>query len=231
MACHIYELGDTLSLHLYLNFVEKYNSSGYPITHDNVNHDYSVANVWEAIRPRDFEVPWFKVVWFPHCIPKHAFHLWLVIKRKLKTQDMLRSWDVHVSSSTSHLCSLCGLQPDSHDHIFFECQFAWEVWKGICTSVGLDFFSAHWNVILANISLIATSKKAECIIAKLVLAATTYFVWQERNNRLFQQTKRSPQQLIEVIRSTVRLKLLSFKFKKKSSLDSILSTWKLPKSI
>nr|XP_043633192.1 uncharacterized protein LOC122604364 [Erigeron canadensis] len=110
------------------------------LRYDNVDHDFSVANVWDAIRPRDVEVPWFKVVWFTHCIPKHAFIY------------------------------------DSHDHLFFECQFAGKVWKDICLNVGLDFFSSRWNVILANVSQFAESRKAECIIAKLVLAATTYFV-------------------------------------------------------
>ncbi|GJR68398.1 hypothetical protein Tco_0014463, partial [Tanacetum coccineum] len=42
-----------------------------------------------------------KLIWKDHhnmdigfIIPRHAVHLWLVIKRKLKTQDTLRQWDV-----------------------------------------------------------------------------------------------------------------------------------------
>ncbi|GKA65583.1 hypothetical protein Tco_0765290, partial [Tanacetum coccineum] len=49
------------------------------------------------------EVNWYHVVWFSHEIPRHAFHLWLVIKHKLKTQDTLRQWDVwdHLKRLTS----------------------------------------------------------------------------------------------------------------------------------
>ncbi|GKA17244.1 zf-CCHC domain-containing protein [Tanacetum coccineum] len=50
----------------------------------------------------------------------HWFHLWLV-KRKLKTQDVMRQWDVSSNANLNLLqCPLCGLQPDSHDHLFFE---------------------------------------------------------------------------------------------------------------
>ncbi|GJT90183.1 reverse transcriptase domain, reverse transcriptase zinc-binding domain protein [Tanacetum coccineum] len=54
----------------------------------------TVTNVWDNIRPRGDEISWCEVVWSPQCIPRHAFHLWLVIERKLKTQDNLRQWDV-----------------------------------------------------------------------------------------------------------------------------------------
>ncbi|GJX41720.1 hypothetical protein Tco_0256710 [Tanacetum coccineum] len=70
------------------------------ITHGDV--DFSVAKAWDCIRPRAKEVDWFHVVWFSHQIPRHAIHLWLVMKRKLKTQDMPRQCDVcnHMKSYT-----------------------------------------------------------------------------------------------------------------------------------
>ncbi|GJS55289.1 CASP-like protein 4A3 [Tanacetum coccineum] len=55
---------------------------------------FSVGVAWDDIRPQGDVYEWTYVVWFAHCIPRHAFHLWLVIQRKLKTQDRLRQWDV-----------------------------------------------------------------------------------------------------------------------------------------
>ncbi|GKE35402.1 CASP-like protein 4A3, partial [Tanacetum coccineum] len=63
---------------------------------------YFVISVWFAIRPRDVKDDWFDVIWFPNRIPRHAFHLWLIMKERLKTQDRVCSWDV--SSSLSTLC-------------------------------------------------------------------------------------------------------------------------------
>lgn len=62
-------------------------------------HSFSAGIVWDSIRTREIEVVWANVVWFTHCIPRHAFFLWLVIKRKLKTQDVLRQWDVSATTN------------------------------------------------------------------------------------------------------------------------------------
>nr|GEV04472.1 hypothetical protein [Tanacetum cinerariifolium] len=71
------------------------NGSGLNI---GLNQPFSVSLVWESIRPRGDEINWCDVVWFSQCIPPHDFHLWLVIKRKLKTQDNLRQWDNHMKA-------------------------------------------------------------------------------------------------------------------------------------
>ncbi|PWA82184.1 reverse transcriptase domain, Reverse transcriptase zinc-binding domain protein [Artemisia annua] len=55
---------------------------------------FLVACAWDSLRARADQVDWFHIPWFPHCIPWHAVHLWLVIRRKLKTQDRLRESDV-----------------------------------------------------------------------------------------------------------------------------------------
>nr|XP_043629980.1 uncharacterized protein LOC122601280 [Erigeron canadensis] len=55
--------------------------------------EFSVSVAWEDIRSRADKVPWFRMEWFSQCIPKHALILWLVVKEKLKTQDLLQAWD------------------------------------------------------------------------------------------------------------------------------------------
>ncbi|GKD26194.1 hypothetical protein Tco_1232408 [Tanacetum coccineum] len=70
----------------------------------NDESNFSVAKAWECIWPRANDVDWFHVVWFSHQIPRHAIYLWLVIRRKLKTQDMLRQWDVW-----NHMKSFIGI--------------------------------------------------------------------------------------------------------------------------
>ncbi|GJW36240.1 protein LAZ1 [Tanacetum coccineum] len=52
--------------------------------------NFSIKCAWEALRPCDIEVPWHQLVWFSHCIPHHAFNLWLVMRNSLKTHDQLR---------------------------------------------------------------------------------------------------------------------------------------------
>ncbi|GKE66178.1 putative reverse transcriptase domain, reverse transcriptase zinc-binding domain protein, partial [Tanacetum coccineum] len=56
--------------------------------------EFSVQVAWEAFWRRGNEVPWFHIVWFTHNIPRHAFHVWLMMRKSLKTQDKLRQWDI-----------------------------------------------------------------------------------------------------------------------------------------
>ncbi|GKD93401.1 reverse transcriptase domain, reverse transcriptase zinc-binding domain protein, partial [Tanacetum coccineum] len=181
------------------------------------------------IRPRGSKVDWCDVVWFSCCIPRHAVHLWLVIRRRLKTQDNLRYWDN--AGSLNMACSLCESQPDSHEHLFFECAFSQQVWSHLKGFAGLPNTTLSINEIINDILPFAARKTSKSIIAKLVLAAATYFIWQERNGRLFKNSKRTVNQVIEYIMNSVRLKLLSCRLKKTRSALDLVKAWNLSEAI
>ncbi|KAK1406210.1 hypothetical protein QVD17_41499 [Tagetes erecta] len=44
----------------------------------NVLSEFSTTLAWEAIRVKEEKVAWAESVWFPQCIPKHAFNMWLI---------------------------------------------------------------------------------------------------------------------------------------------------------
>ncbi|GJW62043.1 putative RNA-directed DNA polymerase [Tanacetum coccineum] len=200
------------------------------LNRQNMEVGYSVAAVWECIRPRNNEIDWFNVVWFNHQIPRHAIHLWLVIKRKLKTQDTLRHWDVSTNLNSLQ-CPLCDLQPDTHEHLFFECRFSFQVWECVKSLTSINGIPSALNYIVDFIIPLAHRKSARSVTLKLVFAAACYFLWQERNNRLFKKTKRTQDQICGLIKDTVRLKLMSCSFKKSSNVQSFLQLWQLPNSL
>ncbi|GKF03115.1 reverse transcriptase domain, reverse transcriptase zinc-binding domain protein, partial [Tanacetum coccineum] len=144
-----------------------------------VSKPFSVAQVWSDIRLRGTQVDWYHVVWFTSCIPRHAFNLWLVVRRKLKTHDLVSIWDV--SDSLGSCCSLCGIQPDSHDHLFFKCPFAHDVWDQMKVIAGLDYTNPNIYTIITDLLPIASRRSMLSVVAKLVVAASAYFIWQERN--------------------------------------------------
>nr|GEW39308.1 hypothetical protein [Tanacetum cinerariifolium] len=119
-----------------------------------VTMPFKVVTVWNCLRPRDAEVTWYHVVLFNNCIPRHSFHMWLVVKRRLKTQDMLCQWDIQGSLLSSH-CSLCDGQPDSHEHLFFECSFATQVWDSMKVMAGLSNCMSSINVIVDTLTPIS----------------------------------------------------------------------------
>nr|GEU30880.1 hypothetical protein [Tanacetum cinerariifolium] len=140
--------------------------------HNDITLGFSMATVWDCIRPRGLVVDWYHLVWFTHQIPRHVIHIWLVIKQKLKTHDTLRQWDVK-------------------------------------TLIGIPNMPPTLDLIVEF--LIPLAKK--------------------RSARLFVKQKRSYDQIIEVIQSNVRLKLLSCKFEKTKTIwqqEKVLDvSWKL----
>nr|GEV52162.1 hypothetical protein [Tanacetum cinerariifolium] len=107
----------------------------------------SVQVLWNSIRPRDVKDSWFELVWFRNCIPRHAVNLWLIIKRRLKTQDLLRSWDVVAGIGLVHLNRYARMQ-----------------------SAGLSMQS-----IISYLIPLAKRKATRSVIGKIVVAATAYF--------------------------------------------------------
>ncbi|GJQ97561.1 hypothetical protein Tco_0008700 [Tanacetum coccineum] len=96
-----------------------------------------------------------------------------------------------------------------------------------------DLGSSATNVydIIHNLLPFVKRRTTRSVIAKLVVAATAYYVWQERNWRLFKKGKRSSDQIVECILSTIRLKLLSCKLKKSKSGESLARLWDLPEAV
>ncbi|GJZ31367.1 hypothetical protein Tco_0576414 [Tanacetum coccineum] len=188
---------------------------------------FSVNQVWSSIRPRDIKVPWYDMVWFSVNIPRHAFNMWLIVKHKLKTQDKVCCWDDSIGSS----CPLCDGQPDSHEHLFFQCPFSHDIWSHMKGLAGLDRVAHDVYEIVDHLGSIAKIRSSHVVIAKLVVAASAYFIWQERNWRLFKKSKRSVHQVIECISSAVRLKLLSCSFKRTMKGVRYARLWDLPDSI
>ena len=193
-------------------------------------HDFSVMAAWEDLRPRQVCVSWYRLVWFPHNIPKHGFILWLVFKRRLKTQDLMTQWDVNAANMPLS-CPLCEMQMDSHNHLFFECPFSTKVWNSTKVKAELHNIPSDWDSIIAAFAHLAQVNSVKSVVAKLVLAATVYFIWQERNSRLFRKQKRNSDQLVGVIIQTIRLKLLTCRFKKTRRVERFLTAWDLPFSL
>ncbi|GJR79212.1 reverse transcriptase domain, reverse transcriptase zinc-binding domain protein [Tanacetum coccineum] len=107
--------------------------------YDGSLKDFSCREVWFTIRERGSETEWYYLVWSPYGIPRHAIHLWLVMKKRLKTQDRLRQWDVGNDVDLSLLrCPLCKSQQDSHEHLFFECAYSSSVWQNVLNVAGIS---------------------------------------------------------------------------------------------
>ncbi|XP_021991395.1 uncharacterized protein LOC110888164 [Helianthus annuus] len=159
---------------------------------------------------------------------KHAFLMWLVIRRKLLTQDKILQWDFSRRKNMNMICCLlCYANIDSHDHLFFDCSYSQRVWNSVRSKGGMPNVSSDWSSIIDWMVHRSRSKSASVYISRLVLAATTYFIWQERNARLFKNQTRPPEALCDVILDTVRYKLMGAKLKNTLRVKELLRAWEI----
>ncbi|XP_021996310.1 uncharacterized protein LOC110893512 [Helianthus annuus] len=87
--------------------------------------------------------------------------------------------------------------------------------------------SSKWQEIVEWLLARARSKSARNYIAKILVAAAVYFIWQERNARTFMNQLRPPEKLSEIILNTVRYKLMGAKLRDTSNVRRLLEDFTL----
>ncbi|XP_076957147.1 uncharacterized protein LOC143632543 [Bidens hawaiensis] len=171
---------------------------------------FSTSQAFVDICGASPEMSWHKMIWFTQNIPRHAFILWLAVKERLLTQDRLWRWE----RNTDNLkCAFCDSQRDSHAHLFFECEFPNRIWSEVKKIADLGRPPAVWSECVHYLGALPTNPSIKSIIWRLLLGATVYFIWQEKNLRLFQNGKRKWEEVFELIKEEVKLRLWGLKIR------------------
>ncbi|XP_071704336.1 uncharacterized protein [Rutidosis leptorrhynchoides] len=184
---------------------------------------FSIKQTWEDLREDSPKVDWNHVVWYSQAIPKHSFILWLAIKGRLLTQDRILKWN----PTGNYICDLCRCCLDSHEHLFFQCMYAKKVWGSMKVLLMLRSLNDNFGDIINMLKSSPYKRNIWSIIHRLVLGATVYYIWQERNCRIFKQSSRSDAELIDIIQLNVRLKLCELKVKNSRGVQVAARVWKL----
>ncbi|GKA68670.1 putative RNA-directed DNA polymerase [Tanacetum coccineum] len=183
--------------------------------------DFSVGVVWNDLRVCSDVVPWAKLVWFSQNIPRHAFLMWLAVHGRLRTQDLMGVWD----KNDGLRCVFCKMVPDSHNHLFFECEFPRKIWYSLKDLVRLDHAPFSWSHIIEFMLKRPINKSIWSILQRLLLGASIYFVWQERNLRMFQNKERPMDVLVNMIKESVRLRVMSLSLNYSAQVEDAAILW------
>lgn len=184
---------------------------------------FKSSTVWNDFRESCPHVHWKHLVWFSNSIPKHSFILWLAVRGKLLTQDRMHYWQISGNSS----CGFCNTQRDSASHLFFECPFSQEV-RDHFLHLEVDIPNhLAWCDLVDHVSQNWKGKSLVHIINKLTLGSLVYFIWQERNLRIFQNQHRSSRQVIKCIQDTVRMKIMGLKIRNSNRVFRSLRLWNI----
>ncbi|KAI8533301.1 hypothetical protein RHMOL_Rhmol11G0286700 [Rhododendron molle] len=188
------------------------------------NGCYSAKSAWMALRNRAPTVDWAHMVWHKQYVPRWSFILWVALLGRLSTIDRLMEWGV----TNAKDCVLCYGGQESHSHLFFECQYATLVWTCIrskCCRHG-DNLSLWAEVQWGSHHC---SKSVSTIIYQWCLAASEYFLWRERNSRIFRQVGVDSYTLVKRIEEEIRACLVSLKLSIRSYDDAVVChVWGIP---
>ncbi|XP_071727568.1 uncharacterized protein [Rutidosis leptorrhynchoides] len=103
------------------------------------------------------------------------------------------------------------IKSDSINHLFFLCEYSGAVWKIFRDKLLFRGLPNQFSGILQCLAKYPYSNNIWNIMNRIVFAACVYFVWQERNYRIFKYRRRSIDNLVQVIQDYIRLKLVSLK--------------------
>ncbi|GJW64883.1 RNA-directed DNA polymerase, eukaryota, reverse transcriptase zinc-binding domain protein [Tanacetum coccineum] len=185
--------------------------------------DFNVSQAYYDMSTQWNSVSWRKIVWFSHCIPKHAFIMWMAINGKLMTQDRLKRWGIY----DMMVCPLCKKGEESHSDLFFECEFARSVWKGLSVLCKVNTNSMKWKDIVDEFCSKPNGKSIWSVVRRLTLAAAVYLLWKERNGRIFRDEEMTWLMLLEKIMETVKMKLLGLKVKRSFATNEVDRVWEI----
>nr|GEV03876.1 hypothetical protein [Tanacetum cinerariifolium] len=210
---------------------------------------FKIREVWKDLCSNNAKVDWCSMLWFPQAIHRHAFVLCipgnvkthakgfctpslyflsfnresmdqLATKKGLMTQDRMALW----RPNDNLKCALCGQCADSHNHLFFSCEFPKVIWKELNQMLNVRL-SDSWDLIINDMIALPMNNNIWCIVRRLVIAAAVYFVWKERNDRLFKNEIRKSETIISTAKEGIRLKLMGMRVKESRTVNEVEKIW------
>ncbi|KAG5562583.1 hypothetical protein RHGRI_005342 [Rhododendron griersonianum] len=117
-------------------------------------------------------------------------------------------------------CVLCHGGQESHFHLFFECPFSALVWLQVrekCEVPPLDWDLAseiQWGVFHCR------TKSIQATTFKLCLLTSIYYLWRERNSKIFRQISSDSSSVVNLIMGEINECVCSWRRMVQSSKNS-----------
>ncbi|XP_021851168.2 uncharacterized protein [Spinacia oleracea] len=122
------------------------------------------------------------MVWNRLNDPKHRFICWLAVQSRLQTTEKLSK----IGISQSANCLICGLDDETHQHLFFQCQYCRQVIIAVHQWVGFSI-----NGTLVQLLRKAGQSRASRFRKQVYFAAigaAVYLIWKCRNTSFWDST-------------------------------------------
>lgn len=183
----------------------------------NTNWRYSLSSRY--LCGNGEEVDWSAAVWTSRSIPRQSFHVWMVVQNRLPTRDRMIHWGLAVPP----VCLLCNGADESRDHLYWECNVAYDLWKLIADRCGV-LPQMRWVDSLNHMSSLPPPVPARSLTL-LGWQAAIYWVWNERNKRLHANQFRTVGSLFAIVDHQIRNKIQSFRGENPKRSSEMMQLW------
>eukprot|EP00253_Pinus_taeda_P007926 PITA_07926 len=157
---------------------------------------------------QDAEEQDWKKLWESKWWPKVTIFTWLVRKGKILTWDRIIKRGFQGPSR----CSLCNGEAENQEHLLNRCPFAEHIWEKIRGLFGKTMRD-QTNISL-TIRQWGTGQFQSKVIRRiwsLAIGFAIWFIWKERNKRIFRGQNSRPEKVWEEISKEIRETVLSEK--------------------
>ncbi|XP_060185419.1 uncharacterized protein LOC132614883 [Lycium barbarum] len=160
------------------------------------NNELTIRQIYLKLLGTRPHVDWKYLIIANNARPRAIFAMRMQLQDKLATIDRLTSWDMTVDTK----CKLCRVELENRDHLFVFCEFTKTLWKRLLNWINKTIHIAttwehHLTWAVAN----AREKSQNAQLFRILYAEYTYALWEERNQRTFENRSRQWDQIAKEI--------------------------------
>jgi hypothetical protein len=149
----------------------------------------------------------------------------LYFLHRLSTGDQLLKWGY----TWDVKCLFYHNQTKSRDHLFFECNLSYRIWKFFMHHCGVVDPSLIWEEVMQLGIQNWGNKALKGLVCILVFGLVVYNLWRTRNELKHSGQANTEEQILKKILWEVRARVIGKgKFPKTRDNLSLVSSWNLP---
>ncbi|XP_074318501.1 uncharacterized protein LOC141655315 [Silene latifolia] len=160
--------------------------------------------IYEQLRDHDNKISSVKTVWNRVALPKHSVLVVFAMQHKLATIVKLNHKGLHMVNR----CILCKAANESHQHLFFNCQFVASIWHRLLQWMMLRGQTDSLKRELHWLAGRRTRRHLKVQWISSCFTALTYSIWEERNSRIFRDVEHTEDYIVRRVQYLVSIRLL-----------------------
>lgn len=138
----------------------------------------------------------------------------MAVQNRLKTRDRLKAMNI----AQDDLCGVCGDQPETIEHLMFNCHFSWQCMDRLMCWLQIKWRGRGLTQTCRWLRGGYKRSKIQRQVALATTAAVVYAIWRNRNKAYWDHTVSMIDKIVQEIKFNVKkrcLQLLSMKVMEK----------------